>query len=428
MADSPDSKGQYPPQNALQNALEEAWKSWIKSPDDDNDTPKIIYDHLRWPGDPDRLTLFYTDCQGWIETYSDKNIKFLMKEKHILVVCERCSRVYRQDMSEVDLNGPLPALPMFQLSFAYCPANTSGSCYKDRRLEWALRREIINIGYDDAALRTMDTLRNIDLTRLIRSLWGFGPWHELPFQVQLGSAYKALRVPWIRSFSAYEQDHPINLGPDQPKPAASLIPNVPAAAKSQARFWDKPKVMEHGNKQVDLPAVWAHMTYGQLHMWGDVKYDLDLFEDGYIKESELISVYGMRWEALQYLSTHGWDHEIDYLNAYAGLRHRVDGDHYFLMRTACQRASTAMDRLLDVYATGYVIKPGCEKLYALSGMRFQELLSSMCADMTVLRVKARAVEKPLDASWWKSRTEILWGKRVELAYLTTREMLSGEIQ
>ncbi|KAM3527587.1 hypothetical protein NHJ13051_002887 [Beauveria bassiana] len=265
----------------------------------------------------------------------------------------------------------------------------------------------------------MDALRTIGIQKLIRHLFGFGPWHEMPFEVQLNTAYRALRIPWIRSFSAYEQEHPQNLAPGQPRPAASLIPHVPYAAEMQARFCDKPKVMEHGNKQVDLHAVWTHMTYGELQMWGDVKYDLHLLNEGWIKECELISVYGMKWEALEFLQIHGWDDEIDYLNAYAGVRHCVNGDHYFLMRTACQRAATAMDRVLDACAAGLVFKPGCKKLYALSGMRFQELFSSLCADMKALR----AVEKPLDQSWWKSRTQIVGGKRVEVAYVTTPEML-----
>ncbi|OAA48017.1 hypothetical protein BBO_02286 [Beauveria brongniartii RCEF 3172] len=331
-------------------------------------------------------------------------------------------------MSEVHLNGLKPALPLFQLSFAFCPANINGSCYKDRKIDWVLRRELINIFYDDSALKIMDALRANGLPNLTRSLFGLGRWHELPFEVQLSSAYKALRIPWIRSFSAYEQDRRRNLVPGLPKPAASMIPHVPMAAELQARFWDKPKVIEHGNKQVNLPAVWSHMIYGELPMWGDVKYDLNLLYDGWIQESELLYVYGMKREALEFLQTHGWDRETDYLNAYAGMRHRVAGDHYFLMRTACQRAATAMDRVLDACAAGCVFKPCCEKLYALSGMRFQELFSSLCADLQVLRANARAFEKPLDASWWKSRTEIVGGKRVEVAYVTTPEALSRESQ
>ncbi|KAM3510518.1 hypothetical protein MY11210_005818 [Beauveria gryllotalpidicola] len=274
----------------------------------------------------------------------------------------------------------------------------------------------------------METLGSNSLTRLTGSLFGLGRWHELPFEDQLVSAYKALRVIWIRSFSAYEQDHSINLEPGQPKPAASLIPNAPWAAEMACRFSTVPGVMERGNKQVDLRAVWSHLQYDQLSIWGDVEYDLDLFNDGHVKESELISVYGMKREALEFLQRRRWDHEIDYLNAYAGMRHRVDGDHFFLMRTACQRASTAMDRVLDACAAGYAFKPGCEKLYALSGMRFQELFSAMCADLNVLRCNARAIEKPFDARWWKARTKIVGGKRVEMAYVTTPQILSGTSQ
>ncbi|KAM3563795.1 hypothetical protein MY1884_001055 [Beauveria asiatica] len=280
--------------------------------------------------------------------------------------------------------------------------------------------------YNDSALKTMDALRVNGLPTLIGSVFGLGRWHELPFEVRLRSAYKALRIHWIRSFSAYEQNCRRSLVPGQLQPAASLIPDVPEAAESQARFWNQPKVIEHGNKQLDLQAVWLHMTYGELPMWGDVQYDLNLFYDGWIKESELLFVYGMKREALEFLQLHGWERETEYLNAYAGMRHRVAGDHYFLMRTACQRAATAMDRVLDACAAGCVFKPGCKKLYALSGMRFQEILSSLCADLNVLRAAARAFEKPLDASWWKSRTEIVGGKRVEVAYVTTHEALSKE--
>ncbi|KAM3500676.1 hypothetical protein MY10362_006201 [Beauveria mimosiformis] len=282
--------------------------------------------------------------------------------------------------------------------------------------------------YDDSALKTMDALRDNGLLKLIRSLFGLGRWHELPFDVQLRTAYKALRIHWIRSFSAYEQVYRRNLVPGLPKPAASMIPDVPMAAELQARFWDRPKVWEHGNKQVNLQAVWSHMIYGEVPIWGDVKYDLNLFYDGWIQEPELLYVYGMKREALEFLQTHCWDHETEYLNAYAGMRHRVAGDHYFLMRTACQRAATAMDRVLDACAAGCVFKPCCKKLYALSGMRFQELFSSLCADLQALRDNKRAVERPLDASWWKSRTEIVGGKRVEVAHVTTLEALSRESQ
>ncbi|TQV94594.1 hypothetical protein IF1G_06605 [Cordyceps javanica] len=209
----------------------------------------------------------------------------------------------------------------------------------------------------------------------------------------LHAAYKALRILWIRAFTARLPKQEV----DQSK--------APSDRNGQR------------GKIVDPAVANMHQQFGSPSLWGDLRFDLQLLRDGHVTEPDIVYLYGMKTEALELIVSERMVLEASWLNAYAGMRNRVDDDHYSLMRTACQRVGTAMSRVLDANIAGLNVRfPDGEK-YAFNGLRFRELHSALSANLTKLRARERAFDRPLPPSHWRDATTVFNHKRVLREYI-----------
>lgn len=343
---------------------------------------EAIYEAFCRPTGTRRPDLWRGDYQDWFQAvkhrYHVQHRIFSTPERNALVQCERCVRLYDQRLNIIH---PLPGRqyfePILQMPFTFCPANRLGKCHQQPMPSWIQRQERIASHYDATAQDTIDYLSRADPQVLMRNAFGVDMRGCLAEEEIIG-AYKALRILYIRSFKAHQKSH------------------LEANEENQGQLAVK---CDH------------------LSLWGDISYDLSLMAQSHISGEDISYLYGVSEKALQFLSDNNWLHEMAWLNAYAGMRHRVDNDHFMLMRTACQRVSTAMDRILQATATGALLRPGSEKQYAMNGQRFHELLGAICVDLTALRMGRRSFDNPLHVSWWRDRTTTVNGVHLDLNLL-----------
>lgn len=349
-----------------------------------------------------------------------------------LLECERCFRVFNHKMRPVYPLGDPAGYETFQASFALCPFNKDGQCHERQGGLWKMHQSGVEVGYHATAKKTIEALSLLDPKQLIRSV--FGDHSYFHGENELLTAYKALRIIWIRAFPALRPNLPEEKPGDQSKDAPpsydqaevdqtnSSGSNSPLVYHevSQGPKPDAPKPQQQSGHTADPESVELFHQFGGLKLWGEIDFDLKLLaaNPGLLEEKHLAQVYGMSAPALRYMRLKNWLHEMEWLNAYAGIRHHVRNDHYMLMRTACQRASTAMDRVLQAVAMGARILPEAEKTYAHVGRRFHELLSALCADMEVARAGLRAIDQPLRADLWKKMSRVWAGRRVDPLLVT----------
>ncbi|ATY60110.1 hypothetical protein A9K55_006309 [Cordyceps militaris] len=339
------------------------------------------------------------DCRAWYTATTPNNRYLFGRElRNKVLQCERCGLFYDHKLRRITR---APGLPIVQMSFAFCPANGNNRCNQDQRPDWIRGMDNIDKHYKDVILETMRALSKLNPDSLIRSVL---PNEATPALLpegglsELRRGYKALRVLWIRAFTGPK--------PVTPKKAWKYAPDVPTPAEAPV------------GRQIPAHIAEKYRSLGSPSHWGDIDYDLQLLDESLINDEDLTYLYGMHVDALRWITAHDWELERELLNAYAGMRQRVDEDHYRLMRIACQRANTAMERVLATKNAGLKITDGFEHLYAFNGVRFRELLSALCADLETHRSGNRALDKPVWADAWKNATISHKGQRVYAPQVT----------
>ncbi|OAA74141.1 hypothetical protein ISF_01042 [Cordyceps fumosorosea ARSEF 2679] len=234
----------------------------------------------------------------------------------------------------------------------------------------------------------MAALSGLPPEPIIAAVFSINP-NDLNGLDQIWVAYKAFRVLWFKAFTA-----PATAGPD-------------ASQRGRSVKFDSWRILRYIDR------------IKNVNLWGDLVYDLGLVREGLISPADLKYVYCMSHEVLEYMVEDiNCQHDIHWLNAYIGMRRLVPEAQYVLLKTAVQRAATAMERLLDVKKVHAMlpgsVRVGAKELreYASNGMCFHELHSALCVDLNALRDGSRAVVKRLPESAWRRSTVEIAGKRV----------------
>lgn len=373
---------------------------------------QVLYDSLQNTSHERRAAQLHGHSSKWFVHYRFDQLPSVGKLFSIgadskVIQCERCGQLYDRAMN------PIPAAPclidalrdqIYQMSFVFCKGNIDKQCQQKATPAWT--GQVHEIASEQR--RMCDQLKTIlswlDPGQLIKSVFGNTEGRfltgERPNNIgefQLIMAYRALRVIWIRSFASH-----------QPKPP----PTAEDPVLAQRPLPSAQTVTDVGDfVQKGLPTdpigYRIQMGFGGLDLWGDIKQDLFLFSAGHITEKEIGYVYGIKKNALAYLVDSHRESEIEWLNAFAGLRRRVSPARFQLLRTAVQRLNTAMDRFFEVYKHDLVkIKPSDVQFYAMNGVRFHEVLSALGTSEQALQLGLRAVDKP-DNRWWKDVSRVL---------------------
>lgn len=373
--------------------------------------------------------IMQNDHVGWfLEANPEEHVKgkiFLSPTgTSSLLQCERCCRVFDHNMRPVAPSTYPAGLQTFQVTLALCPFNENGQCHADRAGPWKDRVTAINRAHYERAEKAMRALSWVDPRELIGSVFGQASC-GITGRDQLFAAYQAIRIIWLRAFPALRpvpsEESPDNQAThdqakvDQANSSSSIRPPRHYYEASLVPKSFSQKLHQLSGQIADPEAVKLFHRFGDPSLWGDVELDLVLLKTypDLLEERHLAQVYGIGAETLRYMLREKWQDEMEWLGAYAGMRHSVPNDHYMLMRTACQRASTAMERVLEALEIHARIIPKTAKTYAWVGRRFHELLSALCADISVARHGLRAIDQPLQSNLWKTMSREWAGRRVD---------------